>query len=350
MSTANRKPLGVRYLLEGTGLFGGVKVALRHAELLAGRGHEVHVVSREPAPDWHRLRVPFIQADDLAHPDAPPAAVTVATYWTTIEPARRGAGAVVHLCQGFEGLFGHNLADHPAIERAYAERLPTLVVSRHLGRLLQERFGRPWRLVPQPLEDFWRPHEQAGTATPARILVVGPFEVDWKGVATALRSVTQLRGGGIDCRLIRLSQAPLTAAERALCEPDEYHEHLPPREAARLYRGCDLLLAPSWEPEGFGLPVLEAMASGVPVVASDVSCYRDFAGDAACLVDARDPGAFAAAAARLLTDHRAWSDRRRAGVDAAGRFGDEPCAAALEQALRWVVAGDWQHEAVSPRG
>jgi len=47
--------MNIAYLLESTGLFGGVKVVLQQADALARRGHRVTVVSPEPAPEWFRL-------------------------------------------------------------------------------------------------------------------------------------------------------------------------------------------------------------------------------------------------------------------------------------------------------
>jgi glycosyltransferase involved in cell wall biosynthesis len=54
--------------------------------------------------------------------------------------------------------------------------------------------------------------------------------------------------------------------------------------------------------EGFGLPVLEAMARGVPVACSDASSLPEVAGDAALLFDPRDEAAIAASMLRLLED------------------------------------------------
>lgn len=64
--------------------------------------------------------------------------------------------------------------------------------------------------------------------------------------------------------------------------------HVPEERISTLYQAADVLLFPSLE-EGFGLPVLEAMAHGLPVVASNVSAIPEVGGDAAVYTDPRDP-------------------------------------------------------------
>ena len=66
-----------------------------------------------------------------------------------------------------------------------------------------------------------------------------------------------------------------------------------------IYRGAEVFAFPS-EYEGFGFPVLEAMACGTPVVASDASSIPEVVGDAGVLVPPRDVGALAAALEGLL--------------------------------------------------
>jgi glycosyltransferase involved in cell wall biosynthesis len=74
-----------------------------------------------------------------------------------------------------------------------------------------------------------------------------------------------------------------------------------PEELEGLYAGADLVAHPSLY-EGFGLPVLEAMARGVPVACSDIPPLREVAGDAARYFDPRDPATIATAIAELLAD------------------------------------------------
>jgi glycosyltransferase involved in cell wall biosynthesis len=195
-------------------------------------------------------------------------------------------------------------------------------------------------VVRQPIEAFFAPRLRVAPARPPRILVAGPFEIDWKGVATALEAVALARSRGFACRLERLSQWPLTEAERQLLPPDTFHYGLEPPQVAGLLRRFDLLLAPSWEQEGFGLPALEAMASGVPVLASDVSCYRDFAAGGALLLPPRDADAWAKGLVDVLADRRRWRDLRRRGLAVAAEFGEEVAAAELEAAIEWVLAMD----------
>ncbi len=333
------------YLLEGTSLFGGVKVVLRQANLLAAHGHECTVVSREPSPEWMTLEASFRQVVDLDPARLPEADVVVATFWTTIEPARRApAREVAHYCQGLEYTYTHNGAEHEAIRAAYRHHLPALCVAPHLAEHLHREHGRPARVVPQPLEGFMRPLGRLRPHRRPRILVMGPFEIDWKGVATALEAVRLLRRDGFDCRLVRLSQWPLTEAEEELAHAEEFHCHLEPQAVAALVRASDLLLAPSWEQEGFGLPVLEAFACGLPVVASDVSCFRGFAQGAAILVPPGNAEALARAAREALGGTDQWRRMRRAGLLRAQEFTEEKAAAAAEAALTWVADGAWRTE------
>jgi alpha-1,3-rhamnosyl/mannosyltransferase len=86
-----------------------------------------------------------------------------------------------------------------------------------------------------------------------------------------------------------------------------------------LYALADAFVFPSLY-EGFGLPVLEAMARGVPVACSDRSSLPEVAGDAALLFDPEDVGAMTVVLSRLLDDGALRSRLSAAGVARAASF------------------------------
>lgn len=333
--------------MEDAHLFGGVKVVLHQANLLVRRGHRVTIVCPSELPGWYPVEAEHLRPPVLEPATVPIADVTVATYWTTLRTAIEGAqGEIVHYCQGLEGTYTHNQDEHAAIEEVYRQPIPALAVSAHLARYLSEKLARPARLVPQALEPHWRSSgwRWGPRREKPRILVTSPFEIDWKGVRTSLQAVRELRRCGLDCTLVRLSQWPLSDAERELLEPDEYHQHLKPSEVPGLMRGCDLLLAASWKQEGFGLPVLEAMACGLPVIASDIPSFRGFATPAAELVPFDRPQAFADAAWAVLKSASRWRKMRRLGSSIARGFAEHRSVEVAENALYWVASGAWRGE------
>jgi len=108
-------------------------------------------------------------------------------------------------------------------------------------------------------------------------------------------------------------------------------------DLAALYAGCAAFAYPSLY-EGFGLPVLEALAAGAPTVTSDRSSLPEVAGDAALLVDPTDTAALRAALERLLTEPELRGRLRARGKAQAARFSWAASAEALLSALAALPA------------
>jgi len=145
-------------------------------------------------------------------------------------------------------------------------------------------------------------------AHPKKYLLFVGARVFYKNFDLAVRSVQLLRENGEDVDLV-VAGPPWTAAEKKfLAEQragDSVHlwEFPDDEKLAALYRDAEVLIYPS-QYEGFGLPPLEAMTLGTPVLALKSSSLPEVVGEGGILVDPQEgsPEAFAAAAARILQD------------------------------------------------
>ena len=86
-----------------------------------------------------------------------------------------------------------------------------------------------------------------------------------------------------------------------------------------LYNMAEVFLYPSYK-EGFGMPLVEAMACGTPVITSNTSAMPEVAGGAACLVNPEDPNEIYEQIQRLLSDRTLYDEKRELGFKNAQRF------------------------------
>jgi glycosyltransferase involved in cell wall biosynthesis len=149
------------------------------------------------------------------------------------------------------------------------------------------------------------------TDLPHRLVIVGP--TGWLDTESVIRSPARALGDRIHFT------GPLRA-DRLLA----------------LYRGADLFAFPSLH-EGFGLPVLEAMAQSTAVLCADIPVLREVGGDAARFVTANDPEAWATAIADILRDDEARESLARAGRVRAASFTWERCVNRTRAVYRDVL-------------
>ncbi len=149
-----------------------------------------------------------------------------------------------------------------------------------------------------------------------------------KRIDLLLRIVAAARAKFPDLRLVKAGGA-LDADQQRLARKlglEDSIVTMPPVEPAvlaALYRRAALLLLPS-ETEGFGLPLVEAMACATPVIASDIPVLREIGAEAAVYCAVADVPAWSAALAAILQERGAnperWAARRAAAVNQASRF------------------------------
>jgi glycosyltransferase involved in cell wall biosynthesis len=169
------------------------------------------------------------------------------------------------------------------------------------------------------------------------LLSVGTLEPrkNLQGTLHAYRLLRQRRTGVPPLLLVGASGWRLN--EKRLLEGDEGAVrrlgYVPDQDLAALYATCSAFVYPSFY-EGFGLPVVEAMALGAPTITSRVSSLPEVAGDAAVLVDPHQPEDIATAIERILSDQALSARLRQAGMQRAQTFTYNQCAVQMLQVYR----------------
>jgi glycosyltransferase involved in cell wall biosynthesis len=297
-------------------------------EWLAGRVDVFHATNFAAPPA--RRAATVVTVHDLSYLRYPAMVTAASARYASLVPKALNRGATV--CVPTAAV---------AAELAEAYRLdPGRVVVTPLG------VDRLWGLAAPP-DPAWL----AARGLPARYLLFVGNREPRKNLATLLAAYRQLLGGRVGGgaggpagdgppplvlvgppgwgEALDLSGLPAGAVHTP--------GYLPAEELAAVVAGAAALAYPSWY-EGFGLPALEALACGTPVVAADLPALREVLGDRAELVPPADADALADALARVLADPGGEPARvaRRAR---AASFTWDACATATLTAYHRALEG-----------
>ncbi len=179
--------------------------------------------------------------------------------------------------------------------------------------------------IPEGVDPFFQPGPPAPARPEKVILYVGRRD-PYKNLPLLVEALADLRARGIPARLrvigpadARYPEAPALAEKLGLNAHIDWIGYVTLEELRREYQTADVFCLPS-RYEGFGLPVLEAMACGTPVVCSNIGSLPEVVGEAARLGNLADRPDLVSALADLLTKPDLAAHYRQRGLQRAREF------------------------------
>jgi glycosyltransferase involved in cell wall biosynthesis len=336
---------------------GGVKIISQHVKILNEMGYETFLITKNIKTNLNLAELNLYQKPTLVKTDddIPNCDIYMGAMYSDVKMLfQRGKGKIVHLCEGYEpidylsrikgemvterylrkgilSIFGRYIdvlkfkKRVKEIESIYA--LPTVkaAISKHLAELIGRRFRQKCFLIQSGIDpSIFYPNEERiwGESGKIRILSVGPISVGFKGIPDTLQSIRILKDQGIKLEFTRVSPHPPSEREEVGKVVDQYHINLKEKEMAELYRNTDIFISSSLEGEGLGLPALEALASGVPSIFTEISSYKNFdvRRDFAYFVPTRRPDRIAEGVLTFIEDRRLRERCRERGIGVSKEF------------------------------
>ncbi len=287
---------------------------------------------------WHRLEWPPVEwlagQADVVH-----------SFHPLLIPVRSAARLVtihdLYFLDRPEDTTAEIRRDYPVLAQSHARRADGVVVnSRYTGSQVADRFGisADRITVCYPGKPPWPPRGDPGPGGP--ILFLGTVQPR-KNVPRLIEAYVALLERRPETADLVIAGAMPTSADEIVSRVRmnsrvKFVGYISETERQRLLAAASVLVIPSLE-EGFGIPALEAMTIGLPVVASNRGALPEVIGDAGILVNPEDVRGLAEALERVLTDGQLRQSLSARGVEQAGRFNWESSAEALYQGYRAAV-------------
>lgn len=221
-------------------------------------------------------------------------------------------------------LMRYRLSIARSIRQASVLLAPTEYVRQDLGRLFSAARNKPVLLAPNAVSfalaealGHISPRKPSFDERTKKILFVGnPLpRKNLETLTAAVRTLNAAGPGQYEVTVVgtvdHRGRPAFQAAQRMLGSALVATGWVSDLALADLYAGADVLAVPSMN-EGFGIPVLEAMQAGLPVVSSDATCLPEVAGGAALLAPARDVASWVAALEQACNNRGYWSQAGRA--------------------------------------
>jgi glycosyltransferase involved in cell wall biosynthesis len=309
--------LQIVYVTEDTGVGGGHRVAFQHIEALKERGHDVELWSLGGPPNWFPLTVPVRQFEDyidLVEALEPVEAIKVATWWNTAAPVWRASvehGIPVYFVQDIErSYYPGDAWMQNVVMSSYRQEFRYLTTSGWNREQLRGLGVEP--TVVSPGIDLGTFHPLGVEREDQVVLALGRSQ-PLKNFPLTLAGWHALGDEKPDLWLF--------GVEPQLAENGAHYFTRPSDEEVNELLNRATVFVQTSRHEGFCLPLLEAMATGAPVVCTDADGNRDFIRDGEnCVVVDPAPQAVAAALRRVLDDAELRARLGEAGMKTAQEY------------------------------
>lgn len=321
----NKNKLKITYVMTWTGVCGGSKIILEHANRLTEKGHRVTLISHDKRPDWFGLNagIEFKQVEwgkILCSAIPKDTDVIIATYWREIyECVEQKIAPVVYFEQGDYHLFDLSKVDQ-RLFNYINKSLKTVnfiyTVSSFAKDKLEEVYNARANVIPNAVDNrvfYYKEHEKNNIPN---ITIIGSEESKFKRISNIIEAIKIIQKDGYKVKLnwITPTEPKINTGFKAIVNPKQ-------TIIGDTLRKTDIYICASMY-ESFCLPVLEAMTCGAAIVTTNNGGNMDFVKENknALLINKDDISDMVKKLEKLLDDDELRISLAKEGAEDAKQF------------------------------